>query len=49
MESRSRWVEYSRAKDEMFAYTDTKQSPWYVVNADIKRHAGSTASATCSA
>jgi len=39
MESRSRWVEYSRAKDEMFAYTDTKQSPWYVVNADIKRHA----------
>ena len=39
MESRSRWVEYSKAKDEMFAYTDTKQSPWYVVNADIKKHA----------
>lgn len=39
LESRSRWVEYSRAKDEMFAYTDTRQSPWYVVNADIKRHA----------
>ncbi len=36
LESRSRWVEYSRAKDEMFAYTDTKQSPWYVVNADDK-------------
>jgi len=37
MESRSRWVEYSKAKDEMFKFTDTKQSPWYVVNADDKR------------
>jgi polyphosphate kinase 2 len=35
--SRSRWVEYSKAKDEMFRYTDTKQSPWYVVNADNKK------------
>ncbi len=39
MEARTRWVEYSRAKDEMFKYTDIKQAPWYVVNADIKRHA----------
>src|SRR6056297_908613 len=39
MESRTRWVEYSRAKDEMFSYTDTKISPWYVVNADDKRKA----------
>ena len=39
LESRSRWVEYSRAKDEMFAYTDTKQSPWYVVEGDCKRSA----------
>jgi polyphosphate kinase 2 len=39
LESRSRWVEYSKAKDEMFAYTDTKLSPWYVVNADDKRRA----------
>ena len=39
MESRKRWMDYSKAKDEMFAYTDTKQSPWYVVNADIKKHA----------
>ena len=39
MESRTRWVEYSRAKDEMFSYTDTKISPWYVVNADDKRRA----------
>ncbi|HSW51358.1 MAG TPA: polyphosphate kinase 2 [Bryobacteraceae bacterium] len=36
LESRARWIEYSKAKDEMFAYTDTKQSPWYVVNADDK-------------
>ncbi|MEX0981607.1 MAG: polyphosphate kinase 2 [Bacteroidales bacterium] len=39
LESRSRWVEYSRAKDEMFAYTDSKIAPWYVVNADDKRRA----------
>lgn len=39
LESRSRWVEYSKAKDAMFAYTDTKQAPWHVVEADIKRHA----------
>jgi len=39
LESRSRWVEYSKAKDEMFAYTDIKQAPWYVVNADDKRRA----------
>jgi polyphosphate kinase 2 len=37
--SRSRWVEYSRAKDEMFKYTDTKQSPWYVVHSDDKKRA----------
>ncbi|MDA3823813.1 MAG: polyphosphate kinase 2 [Bacteroidales bacterium] len=39
LESRSRWVEYSRAKDEMFAYTDSKIAPWHVVNADDKRRA----------
>ncbi len=39
LESRSKWVEYSKAKDEMFAYTDIKQAPWYVVNADNKRKA----------
>jgi polyphosphate kinase 2 len=37
LESRARWVEYSRAKDEMFKYTDIKQAPWYVVNADDKK------------
>jgi polyphosphate kinase 2 len=39
LESRKRWVEYSKAKDEMFAHTDFKQAPWYVVNADVKKHA----------
>jgi len=39
LESRRRWVEYSKAKDRMFAITDTKQAPWFVVNADVKRHA----------
>lgn len=39
LESRARWVEYSKAKDAMFSYTDTKQSPWYVVNADDKKRA----------
>lgn len=39
LESRTRWVEYSRAKDQMFKYTDIKQAPWFVVNADIKKHA----------
>ncbi|MBW3606379.1 MAG: polyphosphate kinase 2, partial [Actinobacteria bacterium] len=39
IESRNRWQQYSRAKDEMFAHTDIKQSPWWVVNADDKRNA----------
>jgi len=37
--SRERWVEYSKAKDDMFSYTDTKQAPWYVVESDDKRRA----------
>jgi polyphosphate kinase len=39
LEARARWVDYAEAKDEMFAYTDTKESPWYVVEADDKRTA----------
>ncbi|MCG3180295.1 MAG: Polyphosphate:ADP phosphotransferase [Phycisphaerae bacterium] len=39
LQSRERWVEYSRAKDEMFAHTDIKQAPWYVVEADNKKRA----------
>jgi polyphosphate kinase len=37
--SREKWIEYSKAKDEMFKYTDTKQSPWHVVPADNKKRA----------
>ena len=37
LESRNRWVDYSRAKDMMFSHTDIKQAPWYVVDADVKR------------
>jgi polyphosphate kinase 2 len=39
LESRARWVDYSRAKDEMFAHTDVDASPWYVVEGDDKRRA----------
>jgi polyphosphate kinase len=39
LEARARWVDYAEAKDEMFAYTDTKESPWYVVEGDDKRTA----------
>ena len=39
LESRRRWMDYSRAKDEMFAHTDIPEAPWYVVDADVKKHA----------
>jgi polyphosphate kinase len=39
LKSRERWLDYSKAKDDMFAHTDTRESPWWVVNADVKRHA----------
>ena len=39
VKSRAKWVDYSRAKDEMFAGTDITEAPWYVVNADDKRRA----------
>ena len=39
VEARSKWVEYSKAKDQMFAYTDIKQAPWYVVDSNDKRRA----------
>ncbi len=39
IESRDKWVEYSMAKDKMFSYTDTRQSPWFVIPADDKRRA----------
>ena len=37
IEDRRKWVEYSKAKDRMFDYTDIKQAPWYVVNSDDKK------------
>ncbi len=39
LESRNRWVEYSRAKDESFVHTDIPEAPWWVVESDIKRNA----------
>jgi polyphosphate kinase len=39
LESINRWEDYSRAKDEMMAHTDTPTSPWFVVESDVKKHA----------
>jgi polyphosphate kinase 2 (PPK2 family) len=39
LQGRARWVDYAEAKDRMFTYTDTDQSPWNVVEADDKRSA----------
>jgi polyphosphate kinase len=39
LEARRRWLAYSKAKDRMFEYTDTKASPWWVVNSDDKKRA----------
>ncbi len=39
LEARAKWVEYSKAKDDMFAATDTTRSPWNVVEADDKKSA----------
>src|SRR6266513_1440963 len=39
LQARARWVDYSEAKDQMFAYTDIGEAPWYVVETDNKRSA----------
>jgi polyphosphate kinase len=39
LQAREKWVEFSRAKDEMFVHTDIDESPWWVVEADDKRTA----------
>ena len=39
LQARARWVDYAEAKDEMFAVTATRASPWFVVEADDKRTA----------
>ena len=39
LKSYSRWYDYSRARDDMFAATDTSWAPWYVARSDDKRRA----------
>jgi polyphosphate kinase 2 len=39
LEARAHWIDYAEAKDQMFAYTDIREAPWYVVDADDKRSA----------
>jgi polyphosphate kinase 2 len=39
LEARARWVDYAEAKDEMFSYTDIKEAPWHVVDANSKKAA----------
>jgi len=39
IQGREKWVEFSKAKDEMFQHTDIKEAPWYTVEADDKRRA----------
>ncbi len=39
LQARARWVDYSEAKDQMFAYCDIKEAPWHVVETDNKRAA----------
>ena len=39
LEGRKKWYMFSKAKDEMFLYTDIKQAPWHVVDADVKKRA----------
>ena len=39
LEARNRWVEFSKAKDEMFSHTNIPEAPWFTVEADDKRRA----------
>ncbi len=39
LEARAHWVDYAEAKDHMFTFTDTKECPWYVVDAEDKKSA----------
>jgi polyphosphate kinase 2 len=39
LESRRRWYDYSKARDQMFDATDTPWAPWHVVRSDSKKHA----------
>ena len=49
LKSYSKWYDYSRARDDMFAATDTAWAPWWVAHTDDKKKAGSTSSPTSSA
>ena len=37
--SRTKWIDYSRAKDEMFVHTDIPEARWHIVESDVKRNA----------
>jgi polyphosphate kinase 2 len=37
--ARSRWIDYSRARDAMLVHTSTEHAPWHIVDANVKRHA----------
>ena len=39
LESRARWVDYSKARDAMLSHTSSEHAPWHVVDANVKRHA----------
>lgn len=39
LEARARWVDYSKSRDFMLQHTSTPHAPWYIVDANIKRHA----------
>jgi len=39
LEARNRWVDFSKAKDAMFAATDIPEAPWWVVEAEVKKRA----------
>ncbi len=39
LEARSRWVDYSKARDAMLAQSSSSHAPWYIVDANVKRHA----------
>jgi polyphosphate kinase 2 len=39
LEARARWVDYSKARDAMLFHTNTEHAPWYIVDANVKRHA----------
>jgi len=39
VQSRTKWMDYSKAKDVMFRHTDIKEAPWHVVDADDKKRA----------